>query len=141
MSTHTFGLHAGKYMQFLTAQKCLKTIQKLPCYTHMVLQPFNMQEVRQYMCIGLDLEVVSDQTALAIQERTGGLPLYVEQVGAPTTCTYTTNNPVKLVIMMTDYGTVDVDDADNGDDHGHVFVLQAWFGCRQCCTYSSMTIC
>lgn len=67
-------------MQFQTAQKCLKAIQKLPCYHHMVLQPFNMQEVRQYMCIGMDRDTVSDQTAAAIHARTGGLPLYVEQV-------------------------------------------------------------
>lgn len=67
-------------MQFQTAQKCLKAIQKLPNYHHMVLQPFNMNEVRQYMCIGLDRDFVSEQTAMAIQARTGGLPLYVEQV-------------------------------------------------------------
>ena len=73
-------------MQFQTAQKCLKVIQKLPCYHHMVLQPFNMQEVRQYMCIGMDRDTVSDQTAAAIHARTGGLPLYVEQVCMMESC-------------------------------------------------------
>ena len=67
-------------MQFQTAQKCLKAIQGLPCYHHMVLQPFTMQEVQQYMCIALDRETVGDANAMAIQARTGGLPLYVEQV-------------------------------------------------------------
>ena len=67
-------------MQFQTAQKCLKAIQQLPCYHHMVLQPFNMQEVQQYMKVALDRTTIGEQTAMAIHARTGGLPLYVEQV-------------------------------------------------------------
>lgn len=71
-------------MQFQTAQKCLKAIQQLPGYQHMVLQALNMQEVQHYMQVALDKDTIGEHTATAIHARTGGLPLYVEQVPPPT---------------------------------------------------------
>ena len=51
----------------------------------MVLQPFTTAEVQQYMRVALDRQNISDHVAGAVRERTGGLPLYVEQVMLPTT--------------------------------------------------------
>ncbi len=73
-------------MLFESAQQSLKAIQSLPSYELMVLQPFTNEEVQQYMRIALDRDKISDQTAEAVRERTGGLPLYVEQVRGRDPC-------------------------------------------------------
>ena len=75
--------YAGRALLFDSAQQSLKAIQSLPSYEHMVLQPFTTAEVQQYMRVALDKERITDQTAAAVHERTGGLPLYVEQVCLP----------------------------------------------------------
>ena len=58
-------------------------MQRLPSYQHVLLQPFSLEEVQQYMCVALDRHDITDQIAAAVHERTGGLPLYVEHVRAP----------------------------------------------------------
>ncbi len=71
-------------MLFESAQQSLKAIRSLPSYEQMVLQPFTTAEVQQYMRVALDRQNISDHVAGAVRERTGGLPLYVEQVTLPT---------------------------------------------------------
>lgn len=71
---------AGRKLLFDNAQQSLQAIQGLPSYQHMPLQPFSIEEVQQYMCVALDRHDITDQIAAAVHERTGGLPLYVEQV-------------------------------------------------------------
>ena len=73
-------MHAGKAVLFESAHQSLKAIQSLPSYEHMVLQPFTTAEVQQYMRVALDRHNISNHIAAAVRERTGGLPLYVEQV-------------------------------------------------------------
>lgn len=46
----------------------------------MLLQPFSIEEVQEYMCVALDRHDITDEIAAAVHERTGGLPLYIEQV-------------------------------------------------------------
>ena len=74
---------AGRRLLFENAQQSLQTIQSLPSYQHMLLQPFSHEEVQEYMCVALDRHDITDQIAAAVHERTGGLPLYVEQVTTP----------------------------------------------------------
>ena len=74
---------AGRRLLFENAQQSLRTIQSLPSYQHMLLQPFSHEEVQEYMCVALDRHDITDQIAAAVHERTGGLPLYVEQVTTP----------------------------------------------------------
>lgn len=71
---------AGRRLLFENAQQSLQAIQSLPSYQHMLLQPFSHDEVQEYMCVALDRHDITDQIAAAVHERTGGLPLYVEQV-------------------------------------------------------------
>lgn len=52
----------------------------------MLLAPFSLEEVQQYMCVALDRHDITDQIAAAVHERTGGLPLYIEQVKHCLTC-------------------------------------------------------
>ena len=73
----------GRALLYENAQQCLRALQRLPTYQHLLLQPFTTSEVQQYMRVALDREDVPDQTALDVRERTGGLPLYVEQVPSP----------------------------------------------------------
>lgn len=73
---------AGRRLLFENAQQSLQTIQSLPSYQHMLLQPFSIEEVQEYMCVALDRHDITDQIAAAVHERTGGLPLYIEQVSA-----------------------------------------------------------
>ena len=75
-----FVLSAGRRLLFENAQQSLKAIQSLHSYQHVVLQPFTLEEVQQYMRVVLDRHNITDQIAAAVHERTGGLPLYVEQV-------------------------------------------------------------
>lgn len=81
-----FVLPAGRRLLFENAQQSLKAIQSLPSYQHVVLQPFTLEEVQQYMCVALDRHNITDQIAAAVHERTGGLPLYVEQVNFKCHC-------------------------------------------------------
>lgn len=74
---------AGRRLLFENAQQSLQAIQSLPGYQHMLLQPFSHKEVQEYMCVALDRHDITDQIAAAVHERTGGLPLYVEQVTPP----------------------------------------------------------
>ncbi|KAL0052814.1 hypothetical protein WJX82_008196 [Trebouxia sp. C0006] len=69
----------GRAVLFESAQQSLKAIRSLPSYEQMVLQPFTTAEVQQYMRVALDRQNISDHVAGAVRERTGGLPLYVEQ--------------------------------------------------------------
>lgn len=73
----------GRRLLFENAQQSLQAIQSLPSYQHMLLQPFSHEEVQEYMCVALDRHDITDQIAAAVHERTGGLPLYVEQVTTP----------------------------------------------------------
>lgn len=77
------GCLAGRRLLFENAQQSLQAIQSLPSYQHMLLQPFSHEEVQEYMCVALDRQDITDQIAAAVHERTGGLPLYVEQVTTP----------------------------------------------------------
>lgn len=74
---------AGRRLLFENAQQSLEAIQSLPSYQHMLLQPFSHEEVQEYMCVALDRHDITHQIAAAVRERTGGLPLYVEQVTLP----------------------------------------------------------
>ncbi|KAL3159729.1 hypothetical protein ABBQ38_010135 [Trebouxia sp. C0009 RCD-2024] len=69
----------GRKLLFDNAQQSLQTIQRLPSYQHVLLAPFSLEEVQQYMCVALDRHDITDQIAAAVHERTGGLPLYIEQ--------------------------------------------------------------
>lgn len=80
---HLAAVAAGRALIFESAQQSLKAIQRLPCYQHLTLQPFTAAEVQHFMSVALDRDNIPDQIAAAVHERTGGLPLYVEQVQQP----------------------------------------------------------
>ena len=73
-------LLTGRRLLFENAQQSLKAIQSLSRYQQLILQPFSLEEVQQYMRVALDRHNITDTIAAAVHERTGGLPLYVEQV-------------------------------------------------------------
>ncbi len=87
-------------MLFESAQQSLKAIRSLPSYEQMVLQPFTTAEVQQYMRVALDRQNISDHVAGAVRERTGGLPLYVEQVMLLTTDLENRNKKTRLRLLV-----------------------------------------
>ncbi len=55
-------------------------IRERPCTLRLLMQPFTPEQTQTFLRAALDGVHISAEVALHLWEKTGGLPLYMEQV-------------------------------------------------------------
>ena len=79
-----FGLQVVKASQHAKVSSLLEVIRG-NCHTlRLVLQPFSPKQTQEFLAAALCGVVVSAEVAHKLWEKTGGLPLYIEQVDIST---------------------------------------------------------
>ncbi|EFJ50372.1 hypothetical protein VOLCADRAFT_116897 [Volvox carteri f. nagariensis] len=69
----------GKAALYQKVAMMYRHLLKLPAATRIVLEPFNFAQTRSLMQVVADVSY-PDQYVLAVMEKTGGMPLYIEKV-------------------------------------------------------------
>ena len=55
-------------------------IREIPCTLRLLMQPFTPEQTQTFLSVALEGVHISAEVALHLWEKTGGLPLYMEQV-------------------------------------------------------------
>lgn len=76
LASHLLPLQAALYQKVAMMYRHLL---KLPSATRIVLEPFNFHQTKSLMQVVADINY-PDQYVLAVMEKTGGMPLYIEKV-------------------------------------------------------------
>ena len=80
VASETFSLVAAKAALHAKMSALLEDIRENPFTLRMMLQPFTPKHTQAFLNAALDGVLVSSDVAHNLWEKTGGLPLYIEQV-------------------------------------------------------------